>query len=489
MEPSVIDGHRSHPAGTAIATARPSFAATGRGGGRHRWGFRVGAMPDPPEFEDRPARRGSEVAASTRRAVEVATALAATVGHIAVDGAHNRLGWSAPARRPGPERIRLALEELGPTFIKLGQLLAGRPELLPSAYRAELTRLRDATAPLPGVVVLRLLSRAYERPLDSIFTSVSLEPVASGSIGQVHRATLVDGRSVAVKIQRPDAARTIEADLRTLQSAVRTADRLIPRVRRLALVGLVDEFAEALEAELDYGLEATHTAEISHRLRPLEWVTVPTVVPFLCRPGVLVMEFADGIPLTDRGALDRSGIDRRQLASRVVAANLQLILFSDMFHADPHAGNYLAAPDGHLVVLDFGQIGRSTVQTRTDLLQLLTSLVSGDAAQVAQAVGSICRTDPEDVDGLGDDVARLVATLANQPLSEFRIGVVLRELVSLLGRHHLAMPSGMTMLVKAVIECEATAEELSSEIRLSELLPFLGDLRMPSEEPIGLVRP
>jgi ubiquinone biosynthesis protein len=170
-----------------------------------------------------------------------------------------------------------------------------------------------------------------------------------------------------------------------------------------------------------------------------------------------------------------------------VAANLQLILFSDIFHADPHAGNYLAAPDGNLVVLDFGQIGHSTAQTRADLLQLVTSLVSGDAAQVARAVGSITQTDPEDIGGLGDDVARLVATVADQPLSEFRIGSVLRELISLLGRHHLAMPSGMTMLVKAVIECEATAEELSSEIRLSELLPFLGALGAPSAEEMGLV--
>jgi len=290
-----------------------------------------------------------------------------------------------------------------------------------------------------------------------------------------------------VKIQRPDAARTIETDLRTLGSVVRTADRFIPPVRRLALIALVDEFTEALRAELDYGLEATHTAEVARRLRPLEWATVPTMVPSLCRPGVLVMEFAEGIPLTEVEALDGAGIDRRQLASRVVAANLQLILFSDIFHADPHAGNYLAAPDGNLVVLDFGQIGHSTAQTRADLLQLVTSLVSGDAAQVARAVGSITQTDPEDIGGLGDDVARLVATLADQPLSEFRIGSVLRELISLLGRHHLAMPSGMTMLVKAVIECEATAEELSSEIRLSELLPFLGALGAPSADEMGLV--
>jgi len=379
------------------------------------------------------------------------------------------------------------LEQLGPTFIKLGQLLAGRPELLPAAYRSELTRLRDATAPLPGVAVLHLLSRAYEQPLDTIFHDVSLEPVASGSIGQVHRATLVDGRSVAIKIQRPEAARTIEADLHALGSAVRTADRLIPPVRRMELVALVDEFAEALRAELDYGLEATHTAEVARQLRHLEWVSVPAVETSLCRPGVLVMEFAEGIPLTDRDALGRAGVDAKQLATRVVVANFQMILFSDIFHADPHAGNYLFGPDGRLVVLDFGQVGHSTEQTRADLRLLVTSLVSGDAAQVARAVGSICRTDPDDVDGLGDDVASWVATLAAQPLGEFRIGAVLRELIALLGRHHLALPSSMTMLMKAVIECEATAEELSSDIQLSELLPYLAGLGAGQEETPELI--
>jgi ubiquinone biosynthesis protein len=434
---------------------------------------------------DGPESRAS-VISSISRVTEVGTALGVALGHIVIDEGRHRFGRAA-AGPSGPARVGRMLEELGPTFTKLGQLLAGRPELLPSAYRTELTRLRDATVPLPGVVVLRLLSQAYGQPLESIFAGVSLQPVASGSIGQVHRATLIDGRTVAVKIQRPDAARTIEADLRTLGSVVRTADRFIPPLRRLALVALVDEFAEALRAELDYGAEAAHTGDIARQLHHLGWVTVPAVVPALCRPGVLVMEFADGIPLSDREALDRAGVDRRQLAGRVVMANLQLVLFSDIFHADPHAGNYLAAPDGHLVVLDFGQIGHSSAQTRADLVQLVTSLVSGDAAQVARAVGSICHTDPEDIAGLGDDVAQLVAALSEQPLGEFRIGAVLHRLLSLLGRHHLTMPGGMTMLVKAIIECEATAEELSGEIRLSELLPFLGDLGEPSDGTMALV--
>ena len=421
------------------------------------------------------------------RIAEVGLALTAVLGHIAVDGGRRHFGRGVAIRGSGPARIRLLFEQLGPTFIKLGQLLAGRPELLPVAYRTELTRLRDGTAPLSGVAVLHLLSQAYDQPLDTIFHDVSLQPVASGSIGQVHRATLVDGRSVAVKIQRPDAAGTIESDLGALGSAIRTADRLLPPVRRMELVALVDEFAEALRAELDYDLEATHTADVARELRHLDWVTVPTVETALCRPGVLVMEFAEGIPLTDREALERAGVDTKQLATRVVVANFQMILSSDVFHADPHAGNYLLAPDGRLVVLDFGQVGHSTARTRADLRQLVVSLVSGDAAQVAQAVGSICGTDPEDVDGLGDDVARWVATLSAQPLGEFRIGAVLRELIALLGRHHLALPASMTMLMKAVIECEATAEELSTDIQLSELLPYLADLGPAPEDTAELI--
>jgi ubiquinone biosynthesis protein len=431
----------------------------------------------------------AEAIASMARVSEVGAAFGTTLAHIAIDGGRSRLGRRRTTGETGPTRLRAMLEELGPTFTKLGQLMAGRPELLPSAYRSELTLLRDATAPLPGVVILHALSRAYAQPLDTIFASVSLEPVASGSIGQVHRATLRDGRSVALKIRRPDAARMIEADLAALGSVARAADRFLPPLRRFGLTDVVAEFDVALRAELDYELEATNTVAIAERLQQLDWVRVPAVVTSLCRPGVLVMEFAEGIPLTDTEALDRAGIDRVRLASRVVAANLQMVLFSDVFHADPHAGNYLAAPDGRLVLLDFGQIGHSTPETRADLLRLVTALASGDADQVAQAVGSMCQASPDVMDELTDDVAGFVATFAELPLGEFRVGSVLRDLLALLGRHHLALPVGMTMLIKAVMECEATAEELHTDIRLSELLLVAGALGAPAVDQAEPARP
>jgi ubiquinone biosynthesis protein len=371
----------------------------------------------------------------------------------------------------GPVRIRRMLENLGPTFTKLGQLIAGRQELVPASYRAELTHLRDQATPLPPEVALGILRRAYVEPLDEVFPTLAPEPIAAGSIGQVHRATISDGRTVAVKVRRPDAYALIEADLAVLEALARLVHRLIPWFRRHDLPALVDQFSTSLREELDYELEATHAAHIAASLNHLDWVSVPVVIEPLCRPDVLVMEFVEGVPLTDVDRLTRLGYDRELLGSEVIAVNLQLILFSDVFHSDPHAGNYLATSGG-LVMLDFGQTGHSDATTRSELLLLLTSLVAGDAVQVADAVRSISGADASGALTLGEDVSTFVAALSDSPLGTLRIGAVLHDLIRIVHRHNLTMPPEMTMLIKAVFEVESTMEELHAELRLTDVVPL-----------------
>jgi ubiquinone biosynthesis protein len=339
----------------------------------------------------------------------------------------------------GPVRIRRMLENLGPTFTKLGQLIAGRQELVPASYRAELAHLRDQATPLPPEVALGVLRRAYVEPLDEVFPTIAPEPIAAGSIGQVHRATISDGRTVAVKVRRPDAYALIEADLAVLEALARLVHRLIPRLRRHDLPALVDQFSTSLREELDYELEAIHSAHIAASLDHFGWVSVPLVIEPLCRPDVLVMEFVEGVPLTDVERLARLGYDRELLGSEVIAVNLQLILFSDVFHSDPHAGNYLATIGGGLVMLDFGQTGHSDATTRSELLLLLTSLVAGDAAQVAEAVRSISGADSSGGVTLGKDVSAFVATLSDSPLGSLKIGAVLHDLIRIVHRHKVRM--------------------------------------------------
>jgi ubiquinone biosynthesis protein len=368
--------------------------------------------------------------------------------------------------------VREMLEELGPTFTKLGQLVAGRPDLLPERYGRELARLRDHVTPLPPDVALGVLRAAYEAPLDDVFATIAPEPFAAASIGQVHLGTLTDGRTVAVKIRRPDAPRLIGADLTILAAGARTVHRLVPRARRFELPVLVDEFARAQRDEVDYVLEATHGNEIRERLSGLPWLTVPDMILPLCRPDVLVMDFVDGVPLTDSARIDAAGFDRRKIGTEIIAANLQLILFSDVFHADPHPGNYLVTTDERLAMLDFGQVGHSTAATRTSLLQLLSALITSDVARTAQAVVLICGASPADTDALGRDVSALFTGLTSRPLGEVRIGTVFRDLLAVLDRHQLSLPTEMTMLVKAVIECETTAEEVHRGLRLAEIIPL-----------------
>ncbi len=416
------------------------------------------------------------------RLVTVVLTVLPTAVAMVVGGIRSRVVPGARGRGPaGPIRFRQLLEDLGPTFTKLGQLIAGRQDLIPAAYRDELAHLRDQATPLPADAVLDVLHRAYGDALDELFPAFALEPVAAGSIGQVHRATTADGRRVAVKIQRPDAAPAVEADLDVLDTMARLVHRLVPVLRRHDLPALVDQFAVSLRQELDYQLEATHGVQIAESLRTFEWVTVPEVIEPLCRPNVLVMEFVDGIPLTDVERLTALGYDRERLASQVVAVNLRLMLFSDVFHADPHAGNYLATVGGGLVVLDFGQTGHSDAATRSQLLELLTALSAGDAVRTGEVVQAMTGAPADE--SLGEDVSAFVASVAEQPLGSLRMGTMLHDLLGVLHRHHLTLPPAMTMLVKAVFEFESTTEELHADLVLADVVPLALGLGVPAGPP------
>jgi ubiquinone biosynthesis protein len=379
----------------------------------------------------------------------------------------------ASTRRPDghvPQELREMLEALGPTFVKLGQTMAGRTDVLPLRYRTELGLLRDHVHPLPPGVARAVVEGAYGRPIRATFESLSEEPIAAASIGQVHRGVLLDGRRVAVKIRRPDVAALIEADLAVIVVLVRVVDRLVARVRRFELPEVVEQFGQALRGELDYEREATDAASIRAALAPIPWVIVPAPILELCRADVLVMDLVDGVPIHRLDDGDEVGPDRRILAVRLVAANLRLILFHDLFQADPHLGNFLVTADGRLAMVDFGQVGRSTQDTRTGLFRLLGSVVSRNHAGIASAVNDLFRVEISETEKLGRAVAGLADGLLGHPLETVRIGPLLRQLLDVLDTFELAIPVDLTLLLKSVIECEATAEEIDPGLELTEVL-------------------
>jgi ubiquinone biosynthesis protein len=375
-----------------------------------------------------------------------------------------------PAVSDGPERLRRTLERLGPTFVKAGQLAASRPDLLPDAYRAELATLRDHVRPLEPAVVLNLLEGAYGPDLAAVFDDVSAKPIASGSIGQVHRGTIDEGRLVAIKVRRPGVDRLVEADLSLLASGARIIDKVLRSWRQFQLPRLVQEFAVVLREELDYRHEAQQAPIIAAELAGFPEVTVPEIVKDLSGDDVIVMDLIEGVPLTDLDAINAAGLDRHELARIVLRTNLTMILFDDRFHADPHAGNYLALPDGRLGILDFGQVGVSHSSTRQQLLQLLGALVAGEPEGAAAALVVICGRPAADLTALGSDLAQLLRGLFTVTLGEISVASLLRGTLNLLGKHQLVLPAELALLLKAVFESEATAQELDPGIQLSEVI-------------------
>jgi ubiquinone biosynthesis protein len=374
-------------------------------------------------------------------------------------------------------QVRLGLEELGPTFVKLGQLLATRSDLIPPSLQHELSLLRDHAPSIPTEAVLAELQRTSGSSAFDAFAAFDLAPVACASVGQVHRAVMLDGRDVAVKIRRPGIRPEIEVDITILGVVTRLA-RLSRRIRRYDPVAVVDEFVLMLRAETDYTTEAGNIEAVGGTFAQDGNVMIPGVVRDLTSESILVMDWIEGIPLTDAEALEENRADRSALARTIVHAYAEMIFRSDRFHADPHPGNFIAVPGGRLGLVDFGEVGTVASGTRAALISLLVAVVSRDRDRLADAVLSISHvTRPVDRSGFGQQLAALLDPITGVRLQDLKLGRVLRELLHVLRSQGLMLPADLAVLVKTVMECEATANELDPTLNLSS---FLGELNTMS---------
>ena len=389
---------------------------------------------------------------------------AARVRHRAVDPAGSL-----------PRQLRLALEELGPTFVKLGQLVATRSDIVPTTVQQELSKLRDHAPSIPHTTVMTELEQSLGSPATELFASFGVAPVACASIGQVHRAVLPDGRDVAVKVRRPGVRTDIEGDLALLGLLSRTAARLSRTARAYDPVALVDEFAAMLRAETDFATEADNMAALGRTFADDTAVTVPAVISNLSNESILTMDWIEGVPLSNRDQLDAAGTDRGAVAQAIAHAYATMIFQSDRFHADPHPGNLIALTGGRLGLIDFGEVGKVTPATRTALMRLLMAVLSRDRESVAEAVLSVSRTSrPVNREQFGDQLAKLLAPIAHASLQDVKLGRVLRELLHILRDQGLTLPADMAVLIKTVIECEATTDELDPTLNMRSFLSVLG---------------
>jgi len=373
------------------------------------------------------------------------------------------------------ERVRRTLEELGPTFIKIGQVLSGRADLLPAEYIRELTKLLDAAPPVPTQQIVACIEEELGAPLTERFGSFEPQPIASASIGQVHRATLSDGQRVVVKVQRPGVERMVMADLDLLARQSRFLERRSARARESHLVEIVEELSQALRDELDYTVEGRNAARLRRNLSDDARVIIPQVHWSHSTRRVLTMEALEGFKLTDVQRLRQERYDLPAVAEVMVDLYLHQVFVDGFFHADPHPANIMVC-DNRIGMMDFGMVGQLTPATRKSLGSLLLALLAQDSQTVVRVIlrmGAASRgTDPAAVER---DVQRLLMRYYGLPLEVMPIGEVLQEVLTAAFKHHIHLPPDLALLVRMVIVLEGVALGLDPGFNLAEMAKPFGE--------------
>ena len=364
---------------------------------------------------------------------------------------------SRPATREGAVRFRHALEELGTTFLKLGQLLSSRPDLLPDVYIDELAKLVDDVPPLPFAPLREVIDR--EIGLEH-FTSIDEQPLATASIGQIHAALLKSGREVVVKVRRPGIVDQVQLDLELLRKTAAIAERHSDSARLLQLNALTEELEQHLMGELDF-VEEAHNAELIAEVidEYRDDLFVPNVIHPYVTEEVLVMERIDGVKVADDHTLDPERA--KELAETFFKAYIRQVTVTGLYHADPHKGNVLITPDNRLALLDFGLIGRLDDDTRTSLALLLLAIAQNRADDVADIILGLSLTTAEsDEAGFVHDLRRKLPRYQWRPLSGIRTGEGLADLQRLCLQHGIALPTSFALVGKTLSQAESIARTL-----------------------------
>jgi ubiquinone biosynthesis protein len=389
------------------------------------------------------------------------------------------------ARLEPPVQVRLALEELGPTFVKFGQILAGRADLLGPEFIAELQKLHSHVPALPLQALRPQLCDALGGEPEAVFAWFDAVPLAAASIAQVHRARLHDGTEVVVKIRRPGIADTIAADLRLLQRLAALAEAELPALKPYHPQQLVREFAKSLRRELDLASECRHAERIAENLQSLPWITVPRVHWQHTSEQVNVQDFVAGTPGDALDALTpQAGFNRTLLAQRGAQAVLQMIVQDGLFHADPHPGNVFYLPGNQIAFIDFGMVGRLSQRRRDELLQLLLGLVEQQPQAVADVLLDWAGDGPfganagpqsgMQLGGLETEIEAFVDQYHGVPLAQLSLGQMLGDVTAILREHRLGLPADLALLIKAFIALEGMGRSLDPGFHMaSEALPLL----------------
>ncbi|MBI3976578.1 MAG: AarF/ABC1/UbiB kinase family protein [Chloroflexi bacterium] len=387
-----------------------------------------------------------------------------------------------------PVRLRLVIEAIGPTAIKLGQMLSTRPDLLPAEIIEALEKLQDTVPPFPFEQSLAVVEEELGAPVDRLFAAFDAAPFAAASLAQVHAARLPDGQEVVVKVQRPGVRRLIETDVSILYNLAGLLERRTDWARSYGLTGIVEEFARTIRDELDFAMEGRSADQIRDNFADDPNVRIPRVYWSHTRRRVITLERLAGTKITDLTGLAAAGLDPKTICRRFLSAVLEQILIDGIFHADPHPGNVLVDPVGRIVFVDFGMIGSLDEELKRQLVDLTLALVRRDVDTVARgllAVGVLRQS--VNLRELKQDIARQIRRYYRVPIRQIPVGEAMNESLRLAYKYRVKMPSDLTFLARATMTAEGVATQLDPTISVVELAePFARRLLAERASPIRL---
>jgi ubiquinone biosynthesis protein len=367
-------------------------------------------------------------------------------------------------------RIRLVLTELGPTFIKLGQLLSTRPDVVGEELASELSQLQASTPADPPQVIRELITRELGQPIEEVFEEFDDLPIASASIGQVHLARLRTGERVVVKVQHADIESVVNEDLDVLAGLAQLAES-IPEFAPYRPTATVAEMARTLRRELDFGREERSLQQFGEMFALEPTVRIPRAYTELCTPRVLTMDYIDGTRLTETGRLLAEGIDLEQIARRGARLYMDMIFIHGFYHADPHPGNLLILPGNVIGLLDFGMVGRLEERMREDIEEMLLAITNHDVPMLVTVIKRLGNVPPHlDEAGLSNDVADFVGHYSTQALDRFDLSGALRDMTQIIRRYHIQLPPQVALLIKVLVTLEGTTQLLTPRFSLMEVM-------------------
>ena len=370
-----------------------------------------------------------------------------------------------------PVKMRLMFEALGPTFVKVGQILSMRSEILPQSFCDELAKLRADADPMPYSTVLDVLAAEYGRPADEVFAHIDPKPLGSASLAQVHRATLKTGEDVAIKVQRPGVRETMAQDVSIMRSIAKAATKVIRTSQIVDLKGVVEELWDTFESETDFLIEARNLTEFKRFAARFKYMDCPTAYTELCTEHVVVMEYIDGISVSHPGRLVDAGYDLKEIGTKLVDNYATQILDDGFFHADPHPGNIIIR-GGQIVLIDLGMTGRLDQRTRAVLKEMIFAVAKQDSPALAEGLLRFAGTeaDPEDYPALLADLDVIVKEFGTVDLAELDIAAFLTALTQMAGRHNIEVPSTVTTVGRALVTLEGLLDEFIPDVNMIEII-------------------